>query len=140
MTKLKAKDTLNRPLRDLRISLTDLCNLRCGYCMPAEIFDANYPFLKKKHILTADELEMLARAFVSLGVAKLRLTGGEPLLRSDLLEIIERFAAIEGPDDIALTTNGLRLTGMAESLKDAGLHRVTVSLDALHNATFKQMS
>ncbi|WP_027459446.1 radical SAM protein, partial [Deinococcus murrayi] len=99
-------DPLNRPLRDLRLSVTDRCNLRCTYCMPAEVFGPDYPFLPREALLTFEELERLARVFVGLGVRKVRLTGGEPLLRRDLPELVGRLAALEGVEDLALTTNG----------------------------------
>ncbi len=129
-------DTLGRPLRDLRISVTDRCNLRCTYCMPAEIFGPNYAFLPRAEILSFEEIERLARIFVGLGVQKLRLTGGEPLLRASLEELVARLAQIPGDVDIALTTNGTLLKSKARALKNAGLKRVTVSLDALEGDKF----
>lgn len=134
------RDSLGRPLRDLRISVTDRCNLRCAYCMPAEIFGANYKFLPKPEILTFEEIERVARAAVSLGVRKLRITGGEPLLRTDLAQLVEKLAAIGGVEDLSLTTNGVVLAGYAEALQQAGLDRVTVSLDSLDEGVFKQMN
>lgn len=134
---LSLKDRLRRPLRDLRISVTDRCNFRCQYCMPA---DRKYQFLKKSELLSREEIVRLARIFVALGVNKLRITGGEPLLRPDLAELIRELNAIEGLDDIALTTNGSLLAEQAQGLKDAGLQRVTVSLDSLDEKTFRSMT
>jgi len=134
-------DTLQRPLRDLRISVTDRCNFRCVYCMPKEVFGARFRFLPRAEILSFEEIARLARIFVSLGVEKLRLTGGEPLLRAELETLVAMLAAIPGVRDIALTTNGSLLTpGKARALKEAGLRRVTVSLDALDDATFMAMN
>jgi cyclic pyranopterin phosphate synthase len=132
-------DTLNRPLRDLRISLIDRCNFRCPYCMPSEKFHHAYEFLDKKLWLSFDEIERLARIFIGLGVTKLRLTGGEPLLRPDLDLLIRRLSAIPGVDDLALTTNGSMLSSWAERLRTAGLRRLTVSLDTLDEKIFHQM-
>jgi cyclic pyranopterin phosphate synthase len=134
------QDTLGRPLRDLRISVTDRCNLRCSYCMPAEIFGTSYKFLPKPEILTYEEIEHVARAAVSLGVRKLRITGGEPLLRADLPQLIGKLARIDGVEDLSLTTNGVVLAGYAGALREAGLHRVTVSLDSLDEEVFKKMN
>ncbi|MHB8778680.1 MAG: GTP 3',8-cyclase MoaA [Anaerolineales bacterium] len=132
-------DTLNRPLRDLRISVTDRCNFRCVYCMPKEIFGPGYQYLHRDQILTFEELERLARIFVAHGVRKIRLTGGEPLVRRDLHLLISMLSAI--PDlDLTLTTNGALLTKQASALKEAGLKRVTVSLDSLDNGIFKAMN
>lgn len=132
-------DTLNRPLRDLRISVTDRCNFRCVYCMPKEIFGPDYQFLRRDQILTFEEIERLARIFATHGVRKIRLTGGEPLVRRDLHLLISMLAAI--PDiDLTLTTNGALLAKQARALKDAGLKRVTVSLDSLDNGIFKAMN
>lgn len=137
-------DGLQRPLRDLRISVTDRCNLRCIYCMPREIFDDNHEFLPRTELLSFEEIERLARQFIRLGVQKIRLTGGEPLLRHGIEQLIEKLArlqTVEGkPLDIALTTNGVILGRKARALRDAGLARVTVSLDGLSDATFKTMS
>lgn len=130
-------DTLARPLRDLRISVTDRCNFRCRYCMPKEIFGPGFAFLPRAELLTFEEIERLARLFVGFGVHKLRLTGGEPLLRRDLEHLVERLARIDGVDDIAMTTNGFLLNeAKARSLRDAGLGRVTISLDSLDPVTF----
>jgi GTP 3',8-cyclase len=135
-----ARDTRGRPLRDLRISVIDRCNFRCPYCMPVEKFGGAAAFLPRKEWLQPEEIERLARAFVANGVRKLRLTGGEPLLRHELPEIIERLSGIEGVDDLALTTNGALLAERAAGLRSAGLRRLTVSLDALEPAVFKRMS
>ena len=132
-------DTLNRPLRDLRISVTDRCNFRCVYCMPKEVFGSDYRFLHRDQILTFEEITRLARLFVRDGVRKIRLTGGEPLVRRDLPLLISMLAAI--PDlDLTLTTNGSLLAKQAGALKDAGLKRVTVSLDSLDDEVFKAMN
>ncbi|ALC84263.1 molybdenum cofactor biosynthesis protein A [Bacillus gobiensis] len=134
-------DQLNRPLRDLRISVTDRCNLRCTYCMPAEIFGPDYPFLEKKELLSFEELERLARLFVQkFGVEKIRLTGGEPLMRKDMPQLVEMLARIEGLNDLAMTTNGTLLPIYAERLKKAGLNRVTISLDSLDDDRFKRIN
>lgn len=133
-------DTLNRPLRDLRISVTDRCNFRCRYCMPEEIFGPDYSFLPDRDILTFDEIERLASIFVSMGVQKLRITGGEPLLRKDLPLLIERLYRIDGVKDIALTTNGSLLKHFASALAKAGLSRITVSLDSLDEGRFASMN
>ena len=132
-------DTLGRPLRDLRISVADRCNFRCIYCMPKEIFGSDYQFLDRKELLTFEEIERLARVFVAHGVEKIRLTGGEPLVRRNLEGLIEMLAAIPGLD-LTLTTNGSMLARKAQALKDAGLNRVTVSLDSLDNEIFKAMN
>jgi len=132
-------DTLGRPLHDLRISVTDRCNFRCVYCMPKEIFGKDYQFLPRAEILTFEEIERLVRIFVSLGVQKIRLTGGEPLVRRDLERLVEKLAKI-GDLDLTLTTNGSLLSQKARILADAGLRRVTVSLDSLDDATFKRMN
>lgn len=134
------RDALGRPLRDLRISVTDRCNFRCSYCMPAELFGEHYEFLPRAELLTFEEIERLARLFVGLGVTKLRVTGGEPLLRADLPALIERLAALPGVDDLALTTNGVLLPRLAAPLQRAGLRRVTVSLDSDDEAAFLAMN
>ncbi len=133
-------DALGRRLRDLRISVTDRCNFRCPYCMPAEVYGENYRFLPRPELLTFEELERLARVFASLGTKKIRITGGEPLIRHGLPELIERLAAIPGIEDLSLTTNGFLLAKQAETLARAGLQRVTVSLDSLEPETFRKMS
>ena len=132
-------DTLGRPLHDLRISVTDRCNFRCVYCMPKEIFGKDYQFLPRAEILTFEEIGRLVRIFVSLGVRKIRLTGGEPLVRRDLERLVEKLATI-GDLDLTLTTNGSLLAQKARTLAAAGLRRVTVSLDSLDDATFKRMN
>jgi cyclic pyranopterin phosphate synthase len=132
-------DTLGRPLRDLRISVTDRCNFRCVYCMPKDVFGRDYKFLDRRELLTFEELERLARVFVAHGVRKIRITGGEPLLRRDLDVLIGRLAAI-GDLDVTLTTNGALLAKLARKLRDAGLARVTVSLDSLDEETFRAMN
>ncbi|MGJ3243294.1 MAG: GTP 3',8-cyclase MoaA [Opitutales bacterium] len=134
------KDQLGRPLHDLRISLTDRCNFRCTYCMPSEVFGPDYPFLEAAALLTFDEIERLARAFARLGVEKLRLTGGEPLLRRNITELIGRLSAIPGIEDIALTTNGVLLPRYAGALRSAGLQRINVSLDAIDPTVFATIS
>ena len=137
-------DTLGRAMRDLRISVTDRCNFRCTYCMPKEIFGKDYAFLPRDQVLNFEEIERTARAFVSLGVEKLRITGGEPLVRRDLPHLIEMLAAIRRPDggevDLTLTTNGSALRALARPLAAAGLQRVTVSLDSLDDAVFGAMN
>jgi cyclic pyranopterin phosphate synthase len=130
---------LGRPLHDLRISVTDRCNFRCVYCMPKEVFGKDFQFLPRDEILTFEEIERLVRIFVSLGVRKIRLTGGEPLVRRDLEHLVEKLAKI-GDLDLTLTTNGSLLALKARALADAGLRRVTVSLDSLDDATFKRMN
>jgi GTP 3',8-cyclase len=134
------RDLLGRPLRDLRISVTDRCNFRCTYCMPREVFGAAYPFLPRSEILSFEEIARLAGIFASLGVEKVRLTGGEPLLRRDLERLVERLAAIPALRDLTLTTNGSLLAEKALALRDAGLRRLTVSVDSLDPATFAAMN
>ncbi|MEB9682087.1 GTP 3',8-cyclase MoaA [Bacillus thuringiensis serovar pingluonsis] len=133
-------DFFGRPLQDLRISVIDRCNFRCTYCMPAEVFGPDYAFLKDEFLLTFDEIERLAKLFVSIGVRKIRLTGGEPLLRKDLAKLIARLVKIDGLLDIGLTTNAIHLTKQAKALKEAGLHRVNVSLDAIDDDVFKAIN
>ncbi len=133
-------DVRGRPLHDLRISVTDRCNFRCVYCMPKDVFGRDYPFLPHAQLLTFEEIERVARLFVGLGVRKLRLTGGEPLLRRRIEHLIERLAAISPAVDLTLTTNGALLKQKAQALRDAGLKRVTVSLDSLDDATFRAMN
>lgn len=133
-------DFFGRPLQDLRISVIDRCNFRCTYCMPAEVFGPDYAFLKDEFLLTFDEIERLAKLFVSIGVRKIRLTGGEPLLRKDLTKLIARLVKIDGLIDIGLTTNAIHLTKQAKALKEAGLHRVNVSLDAIDDDVFKDIN
>ena len=137
-------DTMLRPMRDLRISVTDRCNLRCTYCMPREVFDENHSFLPRAELLSFEEIERLSKIFIRLGVQKIRLTGGEPLLRRGIEQLIETLAKLHTtqgkPVEIALTTNAVLLTKKAQSLKDAGLSRITVSLDGLSEETFQLMS
>ncbi|TNF54572.1 MAG: GTP 3',8-cyclase MoaA [Burkholderiales bacterium] len=137
-------DALGRPLRDLRISVTDRCNFRCSYCMPKDVFDKDYPYLPHSALLTFEEITRLARLFAAHGVRKLRLTGGEPLLRKNIEILIEQLAGLRTVDglplDLTLTTNGSLLTRKARALKAAGLHRVTVSLDGLDDAVFRRMN
>ncbi len=140
----QVKDRLGRPLRDLRISVTDRCNFRCTYCMPKEVFDSDYRFLRHSELLTFEEITRLARSFVRHGAEKIRLTGGEPLLRKDLHKLIAMLSPLTTTAgdalDIALTTNGSVLARKAKELADAGLKRVTVSLDGLDDATFRSMN
>ncbi|OWQ91466.1 GTP 3',8-cyclase MoaA [Roseateles aquatilis] len=137
-------DARGRPLRDLRISVTDRCNFRCSYCMPKDVFDKDYAFLPHRELLSFEEIARLAGVFAGLGVQKLRLTGGEPLLRRNLEALIAQLAALRTPEgaplDLTLTTNGSLLARKARALKDAGLNRVTVSLDALDDAIFRRMN
>ena len=137
-------DTHRRPLRDLRISVTDRCNFRCVYCMPKEIFGRDYVFMKRGELLTFDEITRLVRVSTAHGVEKIRLTGGEPLLRKGIEELISMLTAVRTPSggklDIAMTTNGSALAFKAQALKDAGLDRITVSLDSLDDATFRAMN
>lgn len=137
-------DTLGRPLRDLRISVTDRCNFRCNYCMPKEVFDKDYPYLPHGALLSFEEITRLARLFLAHGVRKIRLTGGEPLLRKNLEELVAQLAQLRTVDgvapDLTLTTNGSLLARKAKALKDAGLNRVTVSLDGLDDAVFRRMN
>src|SRR6202165_2288770 len=136
-----ALDSLGRPLRDLRVSVTDRCNFRCTYCMPREIFGRDFAFLRREELLTFEEIARLARAFVNLGVEKIRLTGGEPFLRRDLERLVEMLSQIGGLQDLTLTTNGSLLTGeKARALKDAGLNRITISLDSLDDEVFRTMN
>ncbi len=132
-------DRLGRPLRDLRVSVTDRCNFSCVYCMPKEIFGREYQFLERQELLTFEEIARLARIVAGLGVSKVRLTGGEPLVRRDLERLVAMLAAIPGLD-LTLTTNGSLLARQAQALKDAGLQRVTVSLDSLDDAVFAAMN
>ena len=137
-------DTLGRPLRDLRISVTDRCNFRCSYCMPKEVFDKHYNFLPHASLLSFEEITRTAKLFVAHGVRKIRLTGGEPLLRKNLEVLIAMLSELRTPEgeplDLTLTTNGSVLARKAQALKDAGLQRVTVSLDALDDAIFRRMN
>ena len=133
------RDALGRPLGALRISVTDRCNFRCRYCMPGEIFGPDHPFLPKDQVLSFEEILRAARLFIGLGVTKLRLTGGEPLLRKGLPELVKELAALPGLADLALTTNGALLPELAIPLRKAGLHRLTVSLDTLNPVRFQQL-
>ena len=144
MPALLIGDRYGRALRDLRISLTDRCNLRCTYCMPRELFGPDHVFLPKEQLLTFEQIERIARVAVAGGVTKLRLTGGEPLLRAGIVELVGRLKGLRTPDgdglDLALTTNATRLARLAAPLREAGLSRVTVSLDSLDETTFARMS
>ncbi|MBM7693983.1 cyclic pyranopterin phosphate synthase [Peribacillus deserti] len=133
-------DALKRPLRDLRISVIDRCNLRCQYCMPADIFGDSYKFLPGEELLSFEEIERSARLFADLGVEKIRLTGGEPLLRRNLPLLIKQLSHINGINDIALTTNGIYLKKYARDLRDSGLQRVNISLDSIDDALFKEIT
>ncbi|NTZ19981.1 GTP 3',8-cyclase MoaA [Paenibacillus sp. JMULE4] len=136
----KMTDSLQRPLRDLRISVTDRCNFRCRYCMPKELFGPDHLFLPKDQLLGFEEIARLARIFASLGVEKIRITGGEPLLRKELPNLIRMLRSIEGVNDVTLTTNGSLLAKYAEELKNAGLQRINVSLDSIDENRFGQMN
>lgn len=141
MTDTKVTDALQRPIRDLRISVTDRCNFRCVYCMPKHLFGSDHEFLPRSELLSYEEITRLARSFVEIGVKKFRLTGGEPLIRRDLERLIGMLSDIEGVDDVSLTTNGSMLTpDKARALKDAGLGRITVSLDAMDDETFSAIN
>jgi cyclic pyranopterin phosphate synthase len=137
---MTVSDTLGRPLRDLRISVTDRCNFRCVYCMPREVFGPDYQFLQRDELLSYEEITRLTRVFVGLGVEKVRLTGGEPLVRRDLDHLVRQLADIEGLRDLTLTTNGSLLRAQARKLREAGLQRITVSLDSLDEETFQAMN
>ncbi|MFD1039039.1 GTP 3',8-cyclase MoaA [Virgibacillus byunsanensis] len=134
------KDHFGRVLKDLRISVIDKCNLRCTYCMPKEIFGDDYPFLSESELLSFDEIVRLAKTFSQLGVEKIRITGGEPLMRKNLDQLIVQLIAIPGIKDIALTTNGIFLPKQAKKLKEAGLKRVNISLDAIDDDVFKEIN
>ena len=133
-------DTLGRPMRDLRVSVTDRCNFRCGYCMPKEVFGPDHAFMARTEILDFEEIERVVRASVALGVRKVRLTGGEPLVRRNLENLVRMLVGIRGIEDLTLTTNASLLASKARALADAGLQRVTVSLDALDDGTFMRMN
>jgi cyclic pyranopterin phosphate synthase len=133
------EDALHRPLRDLRVSITDRCNFRCVYCMPKEVYGRDYAFLPRRDLLTFEEIARLARVFAGLGVAKIRLTGGEPLIRREVDRLVGMLAEIPGLD-LTLTTNGAALAQKAQALKDAGLRRITVSLDSLDDEVFRAMN
>jgi GTP 3',8-cyclase len=134
------RDTRDRPVRDLRISVTDRCNFRCTYCMPKEIFSRDYEFLDRHDLLSFEEIERVARSFARHGVTKIRLTGGEPLLRKGIEELISRLSVIDGIEDLTLTTNGSLLARKAIKLAEAGLDRVTVSLDSMDDEVFMAMN
>jgi cyclic pyranopterin phosphate synthase len=134
------RDALGRPLRDLRVSVTDRCNFRCRYCMPRELFGPDHPFLPRSELLSFEEITRVVATLAPLGVRKVRLTGGEPLLRRNLPALVTMLAAIPGVDDLALTTNGSMLPAMAEPLREAGLHRITVSLDSIEPDVFARLS
>ena len=136
----KITDKFNRPMRDLRISVTYRCNFRCTYCMPKEVYGEAYRFLPKEELLNFDEIERITKLFANLGVSKLRITGGEPLVRKNIENLISRLSKIKGIKDIAMTTNGYLLKEKVNILKSSGLDRLTVSLDAIDNATFQKMS
>ncbi len=133
-------DRLQRPLRDLRISVTDRCNFRCNYCMPADVYHEGFQFLPHAQILRFEEVTRLTRIMVGFGVKKLRITGGEPLVRRGVEQLIAQLSEISGAEDLAMTTNGVLLASMAEKLRDAGLKRVTVSLDSLDNTVFRALN
>ena len=134
------KDKYKRPIKDLRISVTDRCNFRCNYCMPAEIFGESYKFLPKPELLSFEEIERMAKIFAKLGVNKIRITGGEPLVRRNIESLIQALSSINGIDDLTMTTYGFLLSKDARSLKKAGLNRLTVSLDSLDEKIFNEMS
>lgn len=136
----ETRDALARPLHDLRISLVDRCNFRCPYCMPEDEFHADYEFMTREQRLTHDEVLKIARVATGLGVSKLRLTGGEPLLIKNIAALVSELASLDGVDDFALTTNAVLLAPVAQQLADAGLHRVTISLDSLDEDVFRRMS
>ncbi len=140
MSSTTLTDTLARPLRDLRISVTDRCNFRCSYCMPSGVFGRDYQFLARSEVLTFEEIERLARLFIGAGVEKIRITGGEPLLRRDLEKLIAALDAIPGLRDLTMTTNASTLAAKAPALAEAGLRRVTVSLDSLDDEIFRSMN
>lgn len=133
-------DKFQRPFRDLRISVTDRCNFRCTYCMPAEIYGERYEFLPKADLLTFEEIARLTRIMAGLGAVKVRLTGGEPMVRSDVEQLVEILASVEGIEDLTMTTNGYLLPQKAQGLKEAGLHRLSISLDSLDDEVFKKMN
>lgn len=134
------RDTFGRPLQTLRVSVTDRCNLRCNYCMPAEIFGPDFKFLPKSDVLTYEEVQLLVKAFMQIGVRRVRLTGGEPLLRRDLPNLVELLAGLEPKLDLSLTTNGVRLNQFLEPLKSSGLQRINISLDAVDTTIASQMA
>lgn len=133
-------DKFRRPLRDLRVSVTDRCNFRCPYCMPAEIYGERYKFLPRNDLLTFEEITRIVNITVGLGVKKVRITGGEPLVRQDVEKLVSMISRINGVEDLAMTTNAYLLSGMAQTLKDAGLHRITVSMDSVDDDVFQRMN
>ena len=133
-------DKFRRPLRDLRVSVTDRCNFRCPYCMPAEIYGERYQFLPRNDLLTFEEITRIVNITVGLGVKKVRITGGEPLVRQDVEKLVSMISRINGVEDLAMTTNAYLLSGMAQTLKDAGLHRITVSMDSVDDYVFQRMN
>ncbi len=137
---MPVRDTFDRPLRDLRVSVTDRCNFRCVYCMPKEVFGPSFQFLDREEILTYEEIVRLSRLFVAHGVEKIRVTGGEPLVRRDLPLLVEQLSALDGLQDLTLTTNGALLPAQVGPLREAGLERITISLDSLDDATFREMN
>lgn len=140
MSERNVRDQLNRPMRDLRISVTDRCNFRCTYCMPKEVFGDDYAFLPRNELLTFEEIERLSAIFAELGVKKIRLTGGEPLMRRNIHELVGKLTHIKGIEDIALTTNGVLLKQYGEKLRKAGLQRINISLDAIDEQLFGKMN
>ncbi len=133
-------DKFRRPLRDLRVSVTDRCNFRCPYCMPAEIYGERYQFLPRNDLLTFEEITRIVNITVGMGVKKVRITGGEPLVRQDVEKLVSMISRINGVGDLAMTTNAYLLSGMAQTLKDAGLHRITVSMDSVDDDVFQRMN
>ncbi|RAZ68319.1 GTP 3',8-cyclase MoaA [Planococcus maitriensis] len=140
MARQPLKDQLGRPIRDLRISVTDRCNFRCSYCMPKEVFGDDYAFLPKQELLSFEEIHRLTKVFVSMGVKKIRLTGGEPLMRRGLPELVKKIFSVEGVEDVGLTTNGLFLKQQGPALYEAGLRRLNISLDALDAELFGKLN
>ena len=137
---MNVRDKFKRPIKDLRISVIDKCNFRCPYCMPKEIFGERYQFLKNNELLTFEEIYEITKIFSKIGVEKLRITGGEPLLRKDLAKLISKLKSINEIKEIALTTNGFLLKKFAQPLKDSGLDRLTVSLDSLNSESYKELN
>jgi len=140
MNRVPILDKFRRPLRDLRVSVTDRCNFRCPYCMPAEIYGERYKFLPRNDLLTFEEITRIVNITVGLGVKKVRITGGEPLVRQDVEKLVSMISRINGVEDLAMTTNAYLLSGMAQTLKDAGLHRITVSMDSVDDDVFQRMN
>lgn len=140
LTTIPVLDRFRRPLRDLRISVTDRCNFRCPYCMPAEIYGDRYQFLPRESLLTFEEIARLTRILVKLGVVKVRITGGEPLVRAEIDKLISMLKRVPGIEDLTMTTNAFLLSQFADKLKEAGLQRITISLDSLDDEVFRQMN